>query len=99
MLFSGMESLPLLIKFFALAFSALLPVINPLGSALLLLEIVGAHRYRFFASWRGALRSEPRCFSWWSNWWGPGCWSFLGFRFPWCKLREDWCWPALDGAC
>lgn len=38
---SLMDRLPLLIKFFALAFSALLPVINPLGSALLLLEIVG----------------------------------------------------------
>jgi multiple antibiotic resistance protein len=42
MLFRYMGSVPLLIKFFALAFSALLPVINPLGSALLLLEIVGS---------------------------------------------------------
>jgi multiple antibiotic resistance protein len=41
MLFRYMRSVPLLIKFFALAFSALLPVINPLGSALLLLDIVG----------------------------------------------------------
>lgn len=36
-----MGSLSLLIKFFALAFSALLPLVNPLGSALLLLEVVG----------------------------------------------------------
>src|SRR5580700_5316214 len=41
MLFRYMGSVPLLIKFFALAFSALLPVINPLGSALLLLGFVG----------------------------------------------------------
>jgi multiple antibiotic resistance protein len=33
--------MPLLIKFFALAFSALLPLVNPLGSALLLLGFVG----------------------------------------------------------
>ncbi|HLW88535.1 MAG TPA: MarC family protein [Terriglobales bacterium] len=41
MLFRNMGSLPLLFKFFALAFSALLPLINPLGSALLLLGVVG----------------------------------------------------------
>jgi multiple antibiotic resistance protein len=37
-----MGSVPVLIRFFALAFSALLPLVNPLGSALLLLEIVGS---------------------------------------------------------
>jgi multiple antibiotic resistance protein len=36
-----MESLSLLAKYFVLAFSALLPVVNPLGSALLLLGIIG----------------------------------------------------------
>ena len=36
-----MGSFSLLAKFFALAFSALLPVINPLGSALVLLGLVG----------------------------------------------------------
>lgn len=36
-----MASVPLLIKFFALAFSALLPLVNPLGSALMLLDVVG----------------------------------------------------------
>jgi len=36
-----MGSVLLLFKFFALAFSALLPVINPLGSALVLLGFVG----------------------------------------------------------
>jgi multiple antibiotic resistance protein len=36
-----MGSVSLLAKFFALAFSALLPVINPLGSALVLLGLVG----------------------------------------------------------
>jgi multiple antibiotic resistance protein len=41
MLSRYMGGVPILIKFFALAFSALLPVINPLGSALLLLEVVG----------------------------------------------------------
>jgi multiple antibiotic resistance protein len=37
-----MGSVSLLAKFFALAFSALLPVINPLGSALVLLGLVGS---------------------------------------------------------
>jgi len=36
-----MESVLLLFRFFALAFSALLPVINPLGSALVFLGFVG----------------------------------------------------------
>ncbi len=36
-----MGSLPLLLKSFALAFSALLPVVNPLGSALVFLGLVG----------------------------------------------------------
>jgi multiple antibiotic resistance protein len=36
-----MGSLPLFFKFFALAFSALLPVVNPIGSALVFLGIVG----------------------------------------------------------
>lgn len=36
-----MGSVSLLVKFFALAFSALLPLINPLGSALVFLGLVG----------------------------------------------------------
>ncbi len=36
-----MGSVSLLVKFFALAFSALLPVINPLGSAIMLLGVAG----------------------------------------------------------
>jgi multiple antibiotic resistance protein len=36
-----MESFSLVVKFFLLAFSALLPVINPLGSALVLLGVAG----------------------------------------------------------
>jgi multiple antibiotic resistance protein len=36
-----MESVSLIVKFFLLAFSALLPVINPLGSALILLGVAG----------------------------------------------------------
>jgi multiple antibiotic resistance protein len=36
-----MESVSLILKFFLLAFSALLPVINPLGSALILLGVAG----------------------------------------------------------
>jgi multiple antibiotic resistance protein len=41
MLFRLMASLAILFKFLGLAFSALLPLINPLGSALLFLGIVG----------------------------------------------------------
>lgn len=41
MLLRLMASVPVLFKFFGLAFSALLPLINPLGSALLFLGIVG----------------------------------------------------------
>ncbi len=41
MLLRSMGSLTVLAKYFVLAFSALLPVVNPLGSALLLLGIVG----------------------------------------------------------
>jgi multiple antibiotic resistance protein len=49
-----MGSLPLLIKFFALAFSALLPLVNPLGSALMLLDVVGPLPAAIF---RGLARS------------------------------------------
>jgi multiple antibiotic resistance protein len=41
MLFCSMGNFAVLGKYFVLAFSALLPVVNPLGSALLLLGIVG----------------------------------------------------------
>ena len=42
MLFRRMQNLSVLSKFFALAFSALLPVVNPLGSALVFLGVVGS---------------------------------------------------------
>ncbi len=41
MLLRSMGALAVLAKYFVLAFSALLPVVNPLGSALILLGIVG----------------------------------------------------------
>lgn len=41
MLVRQMEHLTVLLKFFGLAFSALLPLINPLGSALVFLGLVG----------------------------------------------------------
>jgi multiple antibiotic resistance protein len=41
MLALDMGSVSIVVKFFALAFSALLPVINPLGSALVFLGLVG----------------------------------------------------------
>ena len=52
-----MADIPLLIKFFGLAFSALLPVVNPFGSALIFLGIVGdvpASDYRRLA-WKIAI--------------------------------------------
>jgi multiple antibiotic resistance protein len=42
MLLRRMQNLSVLFKFFALAFSALLPVVNPLGSALVFLGVVGS---------------------------------------------------------
>src|SRR5579872_3888403 len=47
-----MESFSILVRYFALAFSALLPLINPLGSALEILAVVGdapPHVYRVLA--------------------------------------------------
>jgi multiple antibiotic resistance protein len=41
MLLRSMASVSVFVKFFALAFSALLPVVNPLGSALVFLGLVG----------------------------------------------------------
>lgn len=38
---ASMETVTLLIKFFGLAFSALLPLINPVGSALVLMSLIG----------------------------------------------------------
>ena len=42
MLLRSMHSVSEFAKFFGLAFSALLPVVNPLGSALVFLGLVGA---------------------------------------------------------
>jgi multiple antibiotic resistance protein len=44
MLVRLMSSFSLLLRFFALSFSALLPLINPLGSALMILGLVGRAR-------------------------------------------------------
>jgi len=58
-LFRHMASVALLARFFALAFSALLPLINPLGSALLLLEVVGRAPASVFRelAWKIAIRT------------------------------------------
>jgi len=94
-----MGSVSLLAKFFALAFSALLPLINPLGSALVLLGLVGDAPAPSIVTLHGRLRSAPR-FSWQSwNWWEPLCLNSLAFLFPWYKSQEDLYSPPWAGDC
>jgi hypothetical protein len=47
----------LVLKFFALSYGALLPVINPVGSALMLLTVVGDIPYGDFRRKRGGWQS------------------------------------------
>lgn len=77
-----MESVPVLIKFFALAFSALLPVINPLGSALLLLEIVGSAPISVFRDLARGIAIRTTLFLLVVELVGTGLLEFFGISLP-----------------
>ena len=82
MLLRCMESVPVLIKFFALAFSALLPVINPLGSALLLLEIVGSAPISVFRDLARGIAIRTTLFLLVVELVGTGLLEFFGISLP-----------------
>jgi multiple antibiotic resistance protein len=82
MLFRYMESMPLLFKFFALAFSALLPVINPLGSALLLLEVVGRAPAAVFRNLARSIAIRTTLFLLIVELVGSGLLEFFGISLP-----------------
>jgi multiple antibiotic resistance protein len=77
-----MGSVPLLIKFFALAFSALLPVINPLGSALLLLDIVGSAPVSVFRDLARSIAIRTTLFLLVVELVGSGLLEFFGISLP-----------------
>ncbi|SPE44643.1 Multiple antibiotic resistance (MarC)-related protein [Candidatus Sulfotelmatobacter sp. SbA7] len=82
MLFRYMRSVPLLIKFFALAFSALLPLINPLGSALLLLGFVGNARESVFRDLARRIAVRTTLFLLVVELVGSGLLEFFGISLP-----------------
>ena len=49
-------------KFFGLAFSALLPLVNPLGDALVFLSLVGSAPLRSIVRWHEGLQSAQQFF-------------------------------------
>jgi multiple antibiotic resistance protein len=77
-----MASVPVLIKFFALTFSALLPVINPLGSALLLLEIVGSAPLSVFRDLARSIAIRTTLFLLVIELVGSGLLEFFGISLP-----------------
>jgi len=82
MLFRDMGSVPILIKFFALTFSALLPVINPLGSALLLLDIVGSAPTSVFRDLARSIAIRTTLFLLVVELVGSGLLEFFGISLP-----------------
>jgi multiple antibiotic resistance protein len=82
MLFRDMGSVPVLIKFFALTFSALLPLINPLGSALLLLEIVGSAPMSVFRDLARSIAIRTTLFLLVVELVGSGLLEFFGISLP-----------------
>jgi multiple antibiotic resistance protein len=77
-----MHGVPFLIKFFALAFSALLPVINPLGSALLLLGFVGDAPEPVFRDLAGKIAIRTTFFLLVVELVGSGLLEFFGISLP-----------------
>jgi multiple antibiotic resistance protein len=82
MLFRYMRSVPLLIKFFALAFSALLPLVNPLGSALLLFAVVGNAPERVFRALARRIAIRTTLFLLVVELVGSGLLEFFGISLP-----------------
>jgi multiple antibiotic resistance protein len=82
MLFRDMGSVPLLVKFFALAFSALLPLVNPLGSALLLLGFVGDAPESVFRDLAGKIAVRTTLFLFVVELVGTGLLEFFGISLP-----------------
>jgi multiple antibiotic resistance protein len=77
-----MGSLPLLFKFFALAFSALLPVVNPIGSALVFLGIVGPLPDAVFKTLARKIAISTTLFLLVVELVGTGLLSFFGISLP-----------------
>jgi multiple antibiotic resistance protein len=82
MLFRDMRSAAQLFKFFALAFSALLPVINPLGSALVFLGIVGTAPQSIFRDLARKIAIDTTIFLLVTELVGTGLLEFFGISLP-----------------
>ncbi len=82
MLFRGMASLLLLMRFLALGFSALLPLINPLGSALVFLGIVGNAPEPVFRDLAGKIAVRTTLFLLVIELVGTGLLEFFGISLP-----------------
>lgn len=82
MLIRLMASLPLLFRFFALAFSALLPVVNPLGSALVFLGLVGDAPDSVFVSLARKIAVSMTLFFLVVELVGSGLLAFFGISLP-----------------
>jgi len=82
MLFCDMRSATLLIKFFALALSALLPLINPLGSALVFLGIVGTAPKSVFSDLARKIAIDTTVFLLVVELVGTGLLEFFGISLP-----------------
>jgi multiple antibiotic resistance protein len=89
----------LVLKYFVLAFSALLPVINPLGSALIFPGLVGSAPTNVFRDLARRVAIDTVLFLLTIELVGAAILTFLVSRFPWCNWREGSSWRAWDMGC
>jgi len=89
----------LLWKYFAFGFSALLPVVNPLGSALVFLGLVGVVPPEVYRSLARRIAIIPSSSSLSLNCWARRCSASSASLCPSCRFQEALCWPQWAGPC
>ena len=89
----------LFVRSFVIAFSAPLPVVNPLGSALIFLDIVREAPAPEFRTLARKVSLSTVLFLLIVELTGAALLTFLGYHFPWCSWPADSCWLQSDGGC
>jgi len=94
-----MGNISLLFKFFGLAFSALLPVINPLGSALVFMGLIGNAPGDVLRNLARKIAIDTILFLIAIELGGTAVLSFFGISLPVVRLPEGWHSLPWAGTC
>ena len=89
----------LVLKYFVLAFSALLPVINPLGSALIFLGVVGHAPTEVFRDLARKVAIDTVLFLLTIELLGAAMLAFFGISLPVVQLAGGFVLAGMDGDC